>query len=99
VTLTVNGDPRQQYSTADMEYSIVEVLAYISGFMTLVPGDVILCGTNHQGLGAIQDGDAIEMSIEGVGTLAVTVSDPQHRAWPRGIDEEMAARQRAVGAA
>lgn len=99
VTLTVNGEPRQQYSTADMEYPIVEVLAYISGYMTLVPGDVILCGTNHQGLGAIQDGDAIEMTIEGVGKLAVTVSDPLRRVWPRGIDEEMAARQRAVGAA
>jgi 2-keto-4-pentenoate hydratase/2-oxohepta-3-ene-1,7-dioic acid hydratase in catechol pathway len=99
VTLTVNGEPRQQYSTADMEYSVVEVLSYISGYMTLVPGDVILCGTNHQGLGAIQDGDAIEMNIEGVGELAVTVSDPLRREWPRGIDEEMAARQRAVGAA
>jgi 2-keto-4-pentenoate hydratase/2-oxohepta-3-ene-1,7-dioic acid hydratase in catechol pathway len=99
VTLSVNGEQRQHYSTADMEYSVGEVLAFISGFMTLVPGDVILCGTNHQGLGAIQDGDAIEMSIEGVGELAVAVSDPRQREWPRGIDEEMAARQRAVGAA
>lgn len=99
VTLTVNGEPRQRYTTADMEYPVVEVLAYISGYMTLVPGDVILCGTNHQGLGAIQDGDAIEMSIEGVGDLVVTVSDPLRREWARGIDEEMAARQRAVGAA
>lgn len=99
VSLTVNGEPRQQYSTVDMEYPVVDVLAFISGYMTLVPGDVILCGTNHQGLGAIQDGDAIRMSIEGVGELAVTVSDPQRREWPRGIDAEMAARQRAVGAA
>jgi 2-keto-4-pentenoate hydratase/2-oxohepta-3-ene-1,7-dioic acid hydratase in catechol pathway len=99
VRLSVNGEARQDYSTRDMEFSVVEVLAFISSYMTLVPGDVIMCGTNHQGLGALQDGDQVEMSIEGIGTLAVSVSDPQRREWPRGIDEEMAARQRAVGAA
>lgn len=94
VTLAVNGEPRQDYSTADMEYSVVEVLAFISGYMTLVPGDVILCGTNHQGLGALQDGDQVRMEIEGVGVLEVDVRDPQQREWPRGVDAEMAARVR-----
>src|SRR5919107_14698 len=75
----------------------LEVLAFISSYMTLVPGDVIMCGTNHQGLGVLQDGDQVEMSIDGIGTLAVSVRDPQRREWPRGVDEEMAARQRAVG--
>ncbi len=97
VTLTVNGEPRQDYTTRDMEYSVVEVLAFISSYMTLVPGDLILCGTQHQGLGALQDGDQATMTIEGVGTLAVSVSDPLHREWPRGVDQDMAARQRAVG--
>ena len=97
VTLSVNGEQRQAYSTADMEYRVVEVLAFISSYMTLVPGDVILCGTNHQGLGAVQDGDKVEMTIERVGTLAVSVSDPLGREWPRGVDHETAARQRAVG--
>lgn len=97
VTLTVNGDERQNYTTADMEYSVVEILSYISGFMTLIPGDVILCGTQHQGLGAIQDGDHVEMTIEGIGSLAVDVHDPLKREWSREIDEDMAARQRAVG--
>jgi 2-keto-4-pentenoate hydratase/2-oxohepta-3-ene-1,7-dioic acid hydratase in catechol pathway len=99
VTLTVNGEQRQDYSTADMEYQIPEILAFITGYMTLVPGDVILCGTQHQGLGALQDGDHAEMTIESVGALAVDVSDPQKREWSRGVDEEMAARQRAVGQA
>jgi 2-keto-4-pentenoate hydratase/2-oxohepta-3-ene-1,7-dioic acid hydratase in catechol pathway len=99
VTLSVNGELRQDYSTSDMEYSVVEVLAFISSYMTLVPGDVIMCGTNHQGLGALQDGDLVEMSIEGIGTLAVSVRDPLQREWPRGVDQEMATRQRAVGAA
>jgi 2-keto-4-pentenoate hydratase/2-oxohepta-3-ene-1,7-dioic acid hydratase in catechol pathway len=98
VTLSVNGEPRQDYTTRDMEYSVVEVLAFISSYMTLVPGDVIMCGTNHQGLGALQDGDQVEMTIDGIGTLAVSVRDPQRREWPRGIDQEMAERQRAVGA-
>lgn len=97
VTLTVNGEERQNYTTADMEYSVVEVLAFISSYMTLVPGDVILCGTQHQGLGALQDGDRVAMTIEGVGALEVDVRDPQKREWPRGVDQEMAARQRAVG--
>ncbi len=97
VTLAVNGEMRQTYSTADMEYRVVEVLAFISSYMTLVPGDIILCGTNHQGLGAVQDGDRVEMTIERVGTLAVSVSDPLKREWPRGVDQEKAARQRAVG--
>jgi 2-keto-4-pentenoate hydratase/2-oxohepta-3-ene-1,7-dioic acid hydratase in catechol pathway len=81
-----------------MEYSVAEVLAFISSYMTLVPGDVIMCGTNHQGLGALQDGDQVEMTIDGIGTLGVSVRDPQRREWPRGIDQEMAERQRAVGA-
>jgi 2-keto-4-pentenoate hydratase/2-oxohepta-3-ene-1,7-dioic acid hydratase in catechol pathway len=97
VTLTVNGEERQNYTTADMEYSVVEVLAFISGYMTLVPGDVIMCGTQHQGLGALQDGDRAEMTIEAVGSLAVDVHDPLKREWPRGVDQDMAARQRAVG--
>lgn len=99
VTLAVNGEPRQDYSTSDMEYGVPEILAFISGYMTLVPGDVILCGTDHQGLGALQDGDRCEMTIEGIGTLAVSVRDPRQREWPRGIDHYMAERQRAVGAA
>ncbi|MDF3042276.1 MAG: fumarylacetoacetate hydrolase family protein [Thermomicrobiales bacterium] len=98
VTLAVNGEPRQDYSTSDMEYGVPEILSFISAYMTLVPGDVILCGTNHQGLGALQDGDQVEMAIEGIGTLSVSVHDPQRRKWPRGIDEEMAEKQRAVGA-
>jgi 2-keto-4-pentenoate hydratase/2-oxohepta-3-ene-1,7-dioic acid hydratase in catechol pathway len=99
VTLTVNGELRQDYSTSDMEYSVVDVLAFISSYMTLIPGDVIMCGTNHQGLGALQDGDRAEISIDGLGTLAVSVRDPQRREWPRGIDQEMAERLRAVGTA
>jgi 2-keto-4-pentenoate hydratase/2-oxohepta-3-ene-1,7-dioic acid hydratase in catechol pathway len=99
VTLAVNGEQRQDYNTSDMEYSVPEVLSFLSGYMTLVPGDVIICGTNHQGLGALQDGDQVHMEIEGVGALDVSVRDPQNREWPRGVDQEMANRVRGrVGA-
>jgi 2-keto-4-pentenoate hydratase/2-oxohepta-3-ene-1,7-dioic acid hydratase in catechol pathway len=96
VTMKVNGELRQDYSTSDMEYPVVEVLAFITGYMTLVPGDVLICGTNHQGLGAMQDGDQLEMEIERIGKLNVSVVDPQKREWPRGIDQEMANRVRTV---
>jgi 2-keto-4-pentenoate hydratase/2-oxohepta-3-ene-1,7-dioic acid hydratase in catechol pathway len=97
VTLSVNGQPRQSYSTSDMEYSVIETLAFISSYMTLVPGDVLLCGTNHQGLGPLQDGDTVAMEIERVGALRVGVVDPQKREWPREVDQEMASRVRAAG--
>jgi hypothetical protein len=62
--------------------------------MTLVPGDVLLCGTNHQGLGPLQHGDQVSMTIDGVGTLEVSVQDDQRREWPREVDQEMAERVR-----
>lgn len=98
VTLSVNGEPRQDYATSDLEYGVVEILAFISSVMTLVPGDVILCGTSQRGLGALRDGDQAEMTIAGVDTLAVSVRDPRRWEWPRGVDQETAARQRAAGA-
>ncbi|HLT20302.1 MAG TPA: fumarylacetoacetate hydrolase family protein [Thermomicrobiales bacterium] len=94
VTLSVNDELRQDFNTSDMEYNVPEVLSFLTGYMTLVPGDVILTGTNHQGLGALQDGDHVRMEIENVGVLEVDVRDPQKREWPRGVDQEFANRVR-----
>ncbi|MEZ4523122.1 MAG: fumarylacetoacetate hydrolase family protein [Thermomicrobiales bacterium] len=94
VELSVNGELRQSYSTSDMEYSVVEVLAFLSSYMTLVPGDVLMLGTNHQGLGPVQDGDEVAMTIDGFGSLEVSVVDEMKRSWPVGIDEAVAARTR-----
>lgn len=94
VTLIVNGQQRQTYSTADMEYPVVEVLAFLSSYMTLVPGDVIMCGTNHQGLGPVQHDDTVRMEIDKVGALEVNVVDDKRRTWPYEVDQEMAARAR-----
>ena len=86
----VNGQLRQDYNTGDMEHSIPYLIAALSANMTLKPGDMILCGTNHQGLGPLQDGDLGEIEIQGVGRSFNTVVDTLKRTWPRGIDPDMA---------
>lgn len=73
VTLTINGQERQDYTTAEMTYSVVEILAFISGYMTLVPGDVILCGALSDSDARIAAGDRLEAAISQIGALGVTV--------------------------
>ncbi len=64
----VNGEIRQNATTADMVFSVAELIATISQVMTLEPGDVILTGT-PSGVGPLQPGDVVEVEIEGIGTL------------------------------
>jgi 2-keto-4-pentenoate hydratase/2-oxohepta-3-ene-1,7-dioic acid hydratase in catechol pathway len=64
----VNGEIRQNSSTADMVFSVAELIATISQVMTLEPGDVILTGT-PSGVGPLQPDDVVEVEIEGIGTL------------------------------
>ena len=91
-----NGDYNfPGYNTGEMAHKIPECIEFASAVMELNVGDIISTGTNHQNLGAIQDGDRIGMDIEGIGALEVLVSDPARREWARGRDEEMAARMRA----
>ncbi len=82
--LKVNGEIRQQESTADMIFKIPELVAYLSQFMTLLPGDIISTGTpSGVGLGFdppkyLKPGDVIELGIEGLGEskqIAVADSD------------------------
>jgi hypothetical protein len=53
--------------------------------MTMNSGDVLSCGTNHEGLGPLQDGDTAEIEIRGIGRLSVDVRDPLKREWERGV--------------
>ncbi|MFN8556080.1 MAG: fumarylacetoacetate hydrolase family protein [Dehalococcoidia bacterium] len=94
VRLWDDGQLRQDYNTDDMEHPVAEVVAYASSIMTLNPGDLIACGTNHQGLGAMQDGETVEIEIEKIGRMSVVVSDPKKRTWPKAVDQDMAARVR-----
>ena len=58
-----------------MAFSIAEIVAFVSGVMTLFPGDVISTGT-PDGMGAMSVGDVVEVTIEGIGTLRNTVIAP-----------------------
>jgi 2-keto-4-pentenoate hydratase/2-oxohepta-3-ene-1,7-dioic acid hydratase in catechol pathway len=64
----VNGEVRQQASTADFIFSIPKLLEFITAAFTLEPGDVILTGT-PAGVGQLASGDQVEVSIPGLGTL------------------------------
>jgi 2-keto-4-pentenoate hydratase/2-oxohepta-3-ene-1,7-dioic acid hydratase in catechol pathway len=72
ITLSVNGEPRQDGSTALMIHRIAELLSYLSSIFTLMPGDIILTGT-PAGVGPIKSGDHLAAEISGVGKLSVSV--------------------------
>ena len=89
VHLSVDGELRQDYNTSDMAHRIPECIEYFSAIMTLLPGDLLFLGTNHQGLGPLQDGESAEMEIEKIGKFPFRISDPYKRTWPKGIDKSV----------
>jgi len=80
-----DGQLRHNYNTDDMEHRVPELVEFASRTLTLRSGDLICCGTNHEGLGPVQDGETLELLIHGVGKLTVHVEDPLKRTWERGI--------------
>jgi 2-keto-4-pentenoate hydratase/2-oxohepta-3-ene-1,7-dioic acid hydratase in catechol pathway len=69
VETRLNGDLRQNGQTSDMVFGVATLIEYITSFMTLLPGDVILTGT-PEGVGKLSAGDTVEVEVDGVGTLA-----------------------------
>jgi 2-keto-4-pentenoate hydratase/2-oxohepta-3-ene-1,7-dioic acid hydratase in catechol pathway len=69
----LNGDLLQDGSTKDMVFDIPTLVAHVSSVMTLLPGDVILTGT-PEGVGPMEVGDEVEISIAGLGTLTNKVA-------------------------
>jgi len=69
----VNGETKQSGNTCDLIFGIPGLISFISGVMTLLPGDVIATGT-PDGIGPLKGGDTVEIVIEGIGTLRNTVS-------------------------
>lgn len=65
----VNGVQRQHARSSDMHFSIPELLSFLSGVMTLEPGDLILTGT-PAGTAPLHDRDVVEVEIPGVGILS-----------------------------
>lgn len=69
ISCRVNGDLRQMASTREMVFLVDQLIAFASSFMTLMPGDVLLTGT-PEGVSKLEDGDTVEIEIEGIGTLS-----------------------------
>ena len=92
IKLWVNDVLRQDFNSNDMGHNIARCIEWVSQTTVLEPGDIIVTGTNHQGLGAIQDGDKIEIEIENLNRLTVHVKDDLKREWPKGIDQATADR-------
>lgn len=73
IWLTVNGEAKQEANTRDMVFGVAKIISYVSGFMTLLPGDVVSTGSPAgTGMGLhppqyLQAGDVVELGIEGLG--------------------------------
>lgn len=72
VRLEVNGTERQRGDLAEMIWSVPEIVAILSGYFELRPGDLIFTGT-PAGVGAVRRGDRLAGSVAGVGELQVTI--------------------------
>ncbi len=69
----LNGELKQDGSTKDLVFGIPELVEYVTSVMTLLPGDVILTGT-PAGVGPMEPGDEVEVSVEGIGNLTNKVA-------------------------
>lgn len=78
ITCHVNDEMRQMASTRDMVFNVRQLIAFVSSVMTLYQGDLLLTGT-PAGVSTIVDGDIVEVSIEGIGSLHNPVAtEPAH---------------------
>jgi 2-keto-4-pentenoate hydratase/2-oxohepta-3-ene-1,7-dioic acid hydratase in catechol pathway len=75
VVTLLDGVERQRYALSDMILPPAEVVSRLSHDMSLLPGDVIACGTSL-GVGSIPDGSTVEVTIDGLGTLSNTLGVP-----------------------
>jgi fumarylpyruvate hydrolase len=73
LTATVNGAPRQEGDLADMIWSVPEIIAHLSRWFVLAPGDLIFTGT-PAGVGELKRGDVVVGAIEGLGELEVSIA-------------------------
>lgn len=73
LTLSVNGEVRQHGFTRDMIFPVERLVSYVSGYMTLEPGDVLITGT-PEGVSEIRPGDTVVAEIGGVGRITNRVT-------------------------
>ena len=69
----LNGKTVQNYNTSDMFFNVYEIVSFLSKDMSLLPGDIIACGTNA-GLGPMEHNDIIEVSVENIGLVTNKLS-------------------------
>jgi len=74
IELRLNGQVKQSADVSDLIHGVPAVIAHLSGYYHLRPGDLIYTGT-PEGVGAVKPGDRLEGSIEGVGTIGVEVGE------------------------
>ena len=72
ITLSVDGETRQKGDLADMIWSVAEQIAYLSGYFTLQPGDLIFTGT-PSGVGPVERGQRMVAAVAGLGEITLDV--------------------------
>jgi len=72
IWLEVNGEPRQRASLSEMIWSVPEIIAELSTYFELRPGDLIFTGT-PEGVGPVRRGDSLVGGIDGLETLRTTI--------------------------
>jgi 2-keto-4-pentenoate hydratase/2-oxohepta-3-ene-1,7-dioic acid hydratase in catechol pathway len=80
-----DGQLRHDYNTNDMEHRVPALVEFATSVMTMNSGDIIACGTNHEGLGPLQDGEKVTIEIKEIGSMTLKVKDRLKRKWDRGI--------------
>lgn len=73
VRMWLNQELKQDYNTSYMTYSVAAQIAWLTQYITLMPGDVLCCGVHHRGLSPINDGDRVDMEVEGLERLTLNV--------------------------
>jgi 2-keto-4-pentenoate hydratase/2-oxohepta-3-ene-1,7-dioic acid hydratase in catechol pathway len=68
-----DGQLRHNYNTDDMEHRVPELVEWATTVMTMNSGDLIACGTNHEGLGFLQDGETVDIEIQHIGQMTLQV--------------------------
>jgi len=83
IRTVISGTERQNGSTDSMVFDCETLVSYLSGFMTLMPGDMILSGS-PAGVGRLSGGDTVEITVEGIGTLFNQIEDIANSAKSEG---------------
>ena len=86
IRTSLDGELRQDGNTKDLIFAIPELVAYISSYTTLLPGDVILTGT-PSGVGPMLPGQVVSIDIEGIGTLTNPIAGTRSEEAPSEADK------------